>query len=155
MPIYVATPARGVVDLAQLDVSSLFIGVMVGAVGTGNIYKLIESTDAADHDNLETVKDNANLRWQKQRVSTLTSTTKLLPGPDGNVQVNVDGAMADDAVTGFFTVPLLAATFEAGTALIDEGHAAVVVQETATAARLGVFLPGTGWLWTDELAEDA
>lgn len=153
MPI-VGMPSGGIVALEQLSVARMFVGDQVSALGGGSLYKLSESSDAADGDEIVTVKDNASLRWIKQRVDTSTATTKIVPGTDGNVQVGPDGALEDDAVTGFLTVPLVSATFDADAALIDEGHAAIVVQQTATKCRVGVFIPGDGYFWTVELEQD-
>ena len=152
MAIYVGSAAGGICTLDQLNVERFQLGYMLAAFGTGDVYKLSSSADVADDDDVVAVKDNGNLRWIKQRVDTQTATTKVLPGPSGNIQLGADGDIADDAVAGFPTIPTVGEDFEKGAATIDEGHVAVTFR--AVTNQIGVYLPGTGWLWTAELEAD-
>ena len=153
MAIYVGSPSSGCVQLKHLDVSRLFVGALVAAIGSGDLYKLTASNDAVDGDEIEEVSGNASLRWVKQRIDTSTATTKILPGTNGNIQLGADGALADDAETGYVTIPTVGADFDdASEPTIDEGHVAIVFQTTAN--RIGVFIPGSGWVWTSALTGD-
>lgn len=154
MTVWVGTPSRGVVAIDAMDVSGMFVGETIGVIGSDALYKLTASNDAIDGDDVIGVAGNATLRWIKQRIDASTATTKVLPGTGGNVQLGADGALADDAETGYVTIPTVGADFDDATEpAIDEGHVAIVFQTTAN--RLGVFIPGTGWVWTPEMEADA
>jgi hypothetical protein len=154
--IYVGATAGSAINIADLDVSTLFPGVILAALGTGYLYKLTQSLDAVDHDEVEAVRGHGSLRWIKQRIDSTSATTKILPGTGGNIQLGADGALADDAEAGYMTIPMVGASFDdTSEPTIDEGHAAIVCQDTGSAFRLGVFVAGEGWVWTDALAADA
>ena len=65
MALYAGKPKGSAVELENLDVSELYIGTQVAELATGDIYVLTISDATVDHDDVEAVKDNGNLRWVK------------------------------------------------------------------------------------------